>query len=418
MSSPAVASEAPSLQLVTLPDLGALAEPVQRQLRAAFESLTAARDNASTPKTQLASRYGQLGHLLVAATFFDEAVLCYRHAEANEPAEMRWPYFRAHAHVKAGDRASAASAFERALSLAPDYVPALVWLADMYLDTGRAAEAQATFARALALQPDSAAAEFGVGRAALARGAHAEAVTHLERALAIDPQASAVRYPLAMAYRAAGDRARAETMLTSRGSRAPGLDDPVLAESEVTLDSTVSLEGQGIQALRNQDWKGAAELFRRGLALSPDDPSLRYWLGTALFVAGDVDSAEREFDAVVRTHPDFARAHFSLGVVYERRRRPADALRAFETAVRYAPNLPEAHLRVAETRRAMGRAADSVSEYEEAVRLDPGLADAWIGGAQALIGLGRTDQAREWIGRARRVHPNRSELATLEAQLP
>ena len=50
--------------------------------------------------------------------------------------------------------------------------------------------------------------------------------------------------------------------------------------------------------------------------------------------------------------------------------------------------------------------------------LDPGLADAWIGGAQTLMTLGRRDAARDWIQRARRVHPDRRELAELAPPAP
>jgi len=60
--------------------------------------------------------------------------------------------------------------------------------------------------------------------------------------------------------------------------------------------------------------------------------------------------------------------------------------------------------------------AAAVEQYEQAVRLDPTRVEGWIGGAQALIALGRKDAAREWIARARRIHPDRTDLAQLEAQ--
>lgn len=414
----AAAASAPSaapapLPPVALPPVGALAESVQRQLRDAYATLAATLTNPTATPLDRARHYGSLGHLLLAATYFDDAVLCYRHAERLDPAEVRWAYYRAHAHVKAGDRTSAAAAFEHVTGQRPDYLPAVIWLADMYLDTGRADRAQATYARALALRPDAAVAVFGAGRAALARGAHEEAIAHLEAALRLDPQATAVRYPLAMAYRAVGNRDRATALLRERGSRPPALDDPWLVEGEVTLDSAVSHEGLGMQALRNQDWRGAVDAFRRALDLSPADPSLRYWLATALLVSGDTGTAEREFRTVVRMQPSFARAHFSLGVIHERRRQLAEARRAFAAAVAHAPNLPEAHLRLADTERALGNQAAAVPQYEAAVALDPGLADAWIGGAQTLIALGRRDAARDWLQRARRVHPDRQELAAL-----
>lgn len=415
-SSPASVATT-ELAPVRLPDLTPLAGSVQRQLRDQHAALLSAIDSPATPATERARLYGTLGHLLLAATFFDEALLCYRHAEGADPSDVRWVYYSAHAYVKAGDRANAATAFERVLARRPDYVPAMIWLADMYLDTGRADRAQATYARALTMQPDSAAAHFGAGRAALARGDHKDAITHLEQALRVDPQASAIHYPLAMAYRATGDRARATALVQRRGSRPPALDDPLLNAADVTLESAVSHEGLGMQALRNQDWRQAVESFRTALALAPGDVSLRYWLATALLVSGDAAGAEREFRSVVRAQPDFARAHFSLGVIHERRREFADARREFEATVQHAPSLPEGRLRLGDTLRTLGQQTAALPHYEAAVALDPGLADAWIGGAQALIALGRGNAASDWLLRARRVHPDRAELADLAQQL-
>jgi cytochrome c-type biogenesis protein CcmH/NrfG len=60
----------------------------------------------------------------------------------------------------------------------------------------------------------------------------------------------------------------------------------------------------------------------------------------------------------------------------------------------------------------------SLPHYHQAVRVDPRNADAWIGGARALIRLKEYEKARAWLSEARRVHPDRRELADLWALLP
>jgi tetratricopeptide (TPR) repeat protein len=418
-SQSATRTSAPSgaLAPVTLPDLASTAVSVRDQLRAANGALeTALNDMAASPSLR-AQRYAELGNLLLAATFFDEAVLCYRHAERLEPEQPRWPYLRAHANLRKGDRDAAASALERTLELQPEYVPALVWLGDTYLDLGRVDDAQKAFSRALAHQPDSAAALFGAGRAALTRRSYDDAVRDLEQALRVDPTATVIHYPLAMAYRGRGEREKADALLKKRGAVAPDLADPMLQQAEVVLASNVAMEQLGMQALRRQDWSGAIQAFKRGLEIAPGDPALRYWMATAMIASGDAVGAEREFRTVVRTHPEFANAHFSLGAILDRQGQKADALREYEAAVNAAPTMPEARLRLADTLRAQGQLAPSLPQYDEAVKLDPTVAEAWIGGAQALIAMGRIDDAREWLARARRVHPNRRELADLEAAM-
>ncbi|MGC4085330.1 MAG: tetratricopeptide repeat protein, partial [Vicinamibacterales bacterium] len=198
---------------VTLPNLSQVAAPVRAQIEARDGALRAVLARATASPAERAKAYGDLADILMAATFFDEAQLCYRHAAREEPDEARWTYLLGHATLRKGDRDGAAAAFSRTIALEPAYVPALVWLGDTQLDLGRNDEAQATFASALAQSPGSAAVLFGAGRAALARGAYAEAVSYLEHAQQADPNATAINYPLAMAYRRVGATDRAEPLL-------------------------------------------------------------------------------------------------------------------------------------------------------------------------------------------------------------
>lgn len=408
----------PSLPRFVLPDLSALAESVQRQLHERDRTLTQTIDSANASVTERAAAYGDLGRLLAAAKLSNEAESCYRHAQALMPDDMRWPYYLGHVYLIKGQRADAAASFERALELRPSDPVTLVWLAETYLDDGRPDAAESTFVKALSLQPPFAAALFGAGRAALARQAYAEAVQYLEKALSADAQASAVHYPLAMAYRALGDQAKAESHLRQLGNAWPDLPDPLMQQNEAILDSAVVYEGRGIQALKAADWAAATAAFRKGLEFQPDDASLRYWLGAALYADGDAAGAEREFTAVIRRSPEFAKAHFSLGVILESRGQHKAAIEQFSTAVKNDPTQPEVRLRLAETLRATGQLYASVPQYEQAVTLDPGLAEAWLGGARAFVQLQRYERAREWLTQARQVHPDRVDLAELLTHLP
>ena len=412
-TSPAPATLSP----VALPDLSPLAESVQRQLRERYASLAKTLETANASPSEKAAAYGELGRLLMAAKFHDEAASCYSHAEALAGDDMRWPYYLGHAYLRKPDRTRAAAAFERASKLAPANATNFVWLGETYLDDGRLDAAGQAFDRALSLEPQSAAALFGAGRVALARQAYREAVQHMERALAIDSRASALHYPLAMAYRALGDREKAEAHLRQRGSAFPDLPDPLMRQDDEILESAFAYEDRGMQALKNTDFAAAEAAFRKGLELDPKDPTLRYWLGATLYAAGHAPEAEREFEAVVRQSPDFAKAHFSLGMIAESRGRRPAAIKHFRLAVQNDPTLPEARYRLAEALRATGQLQASVSEYEAAVRLDPGIAEAWIGGAQSLIALGLNQKALDWLIQARRLHPDRKELADLQARL-
>jgi tetratricopeptide (TPR) repeat protein len=409
---------------IALPDLSSFEDSVQRQILNRRTVLAVKLQNPATTQADLAAAYGDLARLLMAVGMNDLAVSGYLHAEARAPAEMRWSYDLGHAYLRSGDRSRAAAAFQQASRLSPADPRPLIWLGATSLDDGRPEEARAAFSRALALGPQLAAAWFGAGRAALALKAYTEAAQDFERVLAIDGRASAVHYPLGIAYRALGDPQKAAAHLRQRGDVTPELDDPLMQSDDDVLESSVGSEHRGMQALKRGDWRVAIAEFRKGLELKPDDVTLRYWLGAALYASGDGLAAEKEFRAVVQRGPDNsdnanrANAHFSLGAIEDAKGRRREAIEEYSAAVKADPTLPAARLRLAAALRTSGQPEASLVQYERAVDLDPRLVDAWIGGAQILIGLARYDRARDWLLRARDVHPERNELAELEARLP
>ena len=183
------------------------------------------------------------------------------------------------------------------------------------------------------------------------------------------------------------------------------------------IESVSLYERRGVQSLGAQDWKSAIAAFRRGLELDPNDAALRHRLATALYGAGDPAAAAREFEEVLRRHPGYLKAHLSLGMLDNLNGRYQDAIDRFAAALQVDRNSPEARLGLAEALRVSGRPEASVAHYDEAVKHDPTVPEAWIGGAMAFITLRRTAEAREWLARAQRVHPDQPKLRELEKLL-
>ena len=396
---------------VPLPDLSRLADPVREQVREGHAALMRAIERSDTPPGDLGDLYGHTGLILMAAEYPEAAIPAFLNAMSLEPNDPQWPYYLGHLNRVRGDGVQAAGYFERAVALRPTDVPTLVWLGRVYLDQGRTAEAESAFASAL---PGSAAALAGVGLAALASGGYARAVDHLERALAADPQALSLHYPLAMSYRGLGNQGRADEHLERWSAGEPTLPDPLMDAFREVLESPLAFEARGIEAYENGDWATAAEAFRSGLEVDPDDPALRYRLATALAIAGDAPGAEAQFEETLRRAPTYAPAHFGLGLLLELTGRRLDAIERFSAAVQYQPDHVEAHLGLAEALRLTGRAERSVPHYQRVVDLDPRVADAWLGAADALIRLRRYEEARDWLTEAGRMHPERPEIPRLQ----
>jgi tetratricopeptide (TPR) repeat protein len=409
--------EGRGLRPVALPDLSHMNEPARTQMQSRYSSLRSRiSDSGATPE-ELATSYGEMGKLLMAATYFDAAESCYLNAQALAPADRRWPYYLGHLYKVKGPLEKSAGSFERALQLQPDDVATLVWLGDAYIAQGRAEAAERLFAKALALQPDSAAARFGAGRVALARKDYPGAVKDLEEALALEPRATAIHYQLAIAYRGRGDLEKAQAHLGQRGDIETRPPDPLMREIDNLLQSAEAYNVRGGRELDAGNWAAAAENFRKGLELAPADPSLRHRLGTALFQVGDAAGAEEQFREVTRRSPEFAKAHFSLGVVLAAAGRHQEAIESFSKALAHDGGYLQARLQLANVLARSGHPGEALVEYRRVLERDPALKEAQFGSAMALVRLHRYRDARDRLGEALKARPGDPLISYAQARL-
>ena len=73
----------------------------------------------------------------------------------------------------------------------------------------------------------------------------------------------------------------------------------------------------------------------------------------------------------------------------------------------------EARLGLARSLQGARRPDEALPHYQRVVEIDPRRVEAWIGRADILVGLERYEDARDWLARARQVHPEIPELASL-----
>jgi tetratricopeptide (TPR) repeat protein len=401
----------PSVQSVSLPDMSVLAHPAAReQLRSAYAALDEKIKTRQTPAAELASAYGEMGRLLMAAEFTVASEPYFRNAEALAPDDMRWPYYLGHVYRARGDASQSAGSFERALRLAPSDEATLVWLGEAYLNQDRRAPAKDVLNKALSANPRSAAALDRLGRAALLEHDYAHAVEYYERALTVDPHATIIQYPLAMAYRGLRQVDKAQAHLRERGDVDVGPVDPLMRQIEAMLDTAPVFEKRAIDASKTGDWKSAAAYLRKAVALEPNDASLHHKLGTALSMSGDAAGASAELEAAVRGAPDNVDARFNLGQVLVSTGRREEAVVQFLEVVKRAPKDLDARFELAEALRIIHRPQDALAHYEFILGADRRRADARFGYAMALGGAGRVEAAREQLKEGEKLHPDHPEF--------
>jgi tetratricopeptide (TPR) repeat protein len=382
------------LRAVALPDLSQMQGPARSQMEARQTALAAALAN-NVADADLAREYGETGKLLMAATDLERAEPCLLNARTLAPSDPRWPYYLGHVYRIRGPLQKAIESFEQVLKLRADDFASLVWLGEMHLSEGRPESAAPLFQKPLAKDARSAAALYGAGRAALAARDFSSAANYLEQTLAREPRATAAHYPLAMAYRGLGDVGKAEAHLKLQGKDDPRPVDPLMAEIDTLIQTPEAYNVRGGQALDAGQWAQAAEYFRKGLEINPNDVSLRHRLGTALAQLGDKAGAAAQFEEVIRRDSTQARAHFSLGVLLNEAGQYDEAIAHFKTAIQHEPGYVQARVQLAGVLARAGRPGEAVAEYARALEADPSQSEAIYGRGMAFVRLRRYRDARD-----------------------
>jgi Flp pilus assembly protein TadD len=202
-------------------------------------------------------------------------------------------------------------------------------------------------------------------------------------------------------------------------------------------------------------WRDSETLFRRTLAVTPENPVIEYNLGCVLGQTGRYKEALEHFDVLLRVQPDSPDALLSKGAALLALGRLGEASSYLARATEVAPDSSNAHSHYAEAlveqgnanaalaefRRARELAPDDVAartnlgvmlsrldqmreaeiELTEAVRLDPANAEAQSGLGLVLLATGRARESVPHLMRALELKPDisgvRQNLEHAEAMI-
>jgi Flp pilus assembly protein TadD len=229
--------------------------------------------------------YLNLGLLLLDKHEYRGAVVPLRKAVELLPAQSRPRLLLAIAQERAGDAAGAAQSFEGALSLEPNNLDALNYLAELDLRTGHAADAEAKFSHVLDVQTNSPDAMKGLA-ASLDAQNKPEAIAAYQKYLAAQPGDTVVRarYTHLLIAQQKYDEALAELDRADAGNPA----------------SLESLRQRADIQLAQKKPDDAIATLQRAIALSPKDAQLRGGLGRIYLQKRDFPAAERELKAAIQ----------------------------------------------------------------------------------------------------------------------
>jgi tetratricopeptide (TPR) repeat protein len=390
VSFPAGAVDREDLTPLPLPNLSTMEDAPRRRLEALQERVSELEKTGSDDA--LAEAYGTLGTYYLAHHLNDAAEVAFVNAERLDPGEFRWPYYLGFNSQIVGKFELERQAYERALELRPEDIPARLHLAELFLALGDNEAAYRQFSRALELDPAEAAAHAGLGRAAAALDRHEEAVEHLTEALRLQPQATILHYQLALAYRHLGDMEAARAHLEQRGDREVGHADPLVAaieplKKEDVLEAVLEMAANP----EEHDDRSFALFAASYLGDSPDAVDKIH--GAAKALAEETAKLEQPSEQAARNRRVRARLYLAAAGLYLSRDNVTAARREVETSLTLMPDMVTANIMLGYVLERTGDPSGAVERYSAALALDPGNVNALRSRANAYFGLRRDREA-------------------------
>jgi tetratricopeptide (TPR) repeat protein len=357
------------------------------------DSLADAEDRARSWRHAVTG-LAELSRLYHANGFYPEALVCYEGLQRADPANARWPHLRACLSADFGHMDEALPLRERAVALAPDYLPARLRLGDVLLKANRTTEAAQAYAEALRRAPDNPYALLGLARCDLAASDWAKALEHLRTAVAKNPDFIGALSLLVTVSEHFGDRETAEALKTTIGRREfSDLPDPWLDDlTEVCFDAYRLSVAAAVANTAGQQPR-ALELLDRSIALAPEAGSYRRQAGQILLNGENFSAARPHLEKAVAVNPTDSDAWLLLLKALHGLGQEDTAANTLLRGLSHCPQSPSLHLEYARWLKAAGRLDEAIAEFRYGYELRPSEASPLVELAGLYFAAGRNPEA-------------------------
>lgn len=235
---------------------------------------------------------------------------------------------RAQEAIDSGDLELAERELRQLVKLSPRSPEGYQRLGKILMLRERMDEAAVNFERALTLDPDYVGALIGLGEIEAARGDAQSALKHFETAVDIEPRDATAQLALGRELEAMGqvDKALAAYFRALE-------NDPFLIEASRRVASIQLARDNADQALARLD---------QTVEIAPTDAEVLLLRGRAHLALRQAPEAVADLRTASLRLPERPDVHFFLALALDAASRPGDALKSAEQALRLAPDYADA----------------------------------------------------------------------------
>ncbi|MDA8905988.1 tetratricopeptide repeat protein [Candidatus Thioglobus sp.] len=137
----------------------------------------------------------------------------------------------------------------------------------------------------------------------------------------------------------------------------------------------------------------------------PNDPLLLNISGACYSEIGPIESAIKSFKKAITLNPNYAEAHYNLGVAFQRTRQIDEAIECYEEAINIKHTYPSAHNNLGLVALERGNIDSAIKSFEWAVAYNPEYAEAHNNLGAAFQELNQFDAAIKHYKKAVAINP-------------
>ncbi len=156
-------------------------------------------------------------------------------------------------------------------------------------------------------------------------------------------------------------------------------------------------------------WKNSSTLFEHTLQVTKNNYIILSYYANYLSGVGRLDEAIERYNESLKIAPNYANAHYNLGLALMKSGRALAAIDQFSLAVKYRPHFAPAQNELAIALYKQGRNEDAINHFEQVLKLSPDFVDAHLNLGSALLESGKTQQAIEQFRMAIKYKPDLPE---------
>ena len=280
-----------------------------------------------------------------------------------------------------GKSNEAIKAFNQAIEINPEYVDPLYNLGIVFKDQDRLDEAVKLFNRVIRLKPDYAKAYNNMGLALLEQGKPLEALAKYNKALELKPDYSEAYANLGNAL---ADMEKFKDALDAYSKSL--ILNPSNADTLFNIGTTLKAQGRVVDAITS---------YKEAIKIQPDHFQAFNNLGNAYREVGDDSAALDAYYKAIKFAPDYFQAYNNLGTLLRDSGKLDDAVSAYNKALDLKPLYVEAYSNLGNALRYQGCLEDGIASYKKALSINPNYAGAHRNLGFALLNIGKTEEGLE-----------------------